>query len=171
MTLEERVYSEVFEKQPNLQAEVMDVSAVNSIFYLLSINGCYDQSHDYDWKMYSDDIAIGPISLGLWGDIHSNLKNNQRSTESFSKDTKREMHRKNTDLKSLDEDIDPRKVLIGMAGYKYISQNRALSPKAVKLNFDARMPELSGMCSFCQEQNEHLESKIRILNTQRDKTL
>lgn len=171
MTLEERIYAEVFERKPNLQSEVVDISAVNSIFYLLSINGCYDKNHDYDWKMYSDDVSFGPISLALWSDIHSNLKNHQNSTEPFSKDTKTVLHSMNRVLKNMDEDIDPRKVVIGMAGYKYISQNRGLSPRAVKLNFEAKMPELSGMCGFCQAQNAELEGRIHFINRQCDRTL
>lgn len=171
MTLEEKVYSEVFEKAPNLHTEVTDISAVNSIFYLLSANGCYDKDHDYDWKMYSDDIGYGPISLALWSDMNANLKNHTPFAGTFSRDAKTVLHSMKCVLKNLPKNIDPRKALIGMAGYKYISQTHRLSASAIELNFNSRMPELFGMCDFCREVGESLDSKIRVLNTQRDKTL
>lgn len=171
MTLEEKVFLDVFEKKPNLYTEITDISAVNSIFFLLSANGCYDKNHDYDWKMYSDDIGFGPISLGLWSDMSSNLKNHTSFDGTFSKDTKTVLHSMNRVLKDLPDGVDPRKALIGMAGYRYISQTHSLPSSAVEANFNSRMPELNGLYGFCRQKNHELESKIRTLNTQRDKTL
>ncbi|MBP3619913.1 MAG: hypothetical protein J6J24_04565 [Clostridia bacterium] len=171
MTLEERTYTEVFDKKPKLQHDIADISAVNSIFFLLSVNGCYDKEHDYDWKIYNDDITFGPMSLGLWSDMNENLRNQRTFDGQFSKDAKTVLHSMKTILSDIPKQTDPRKVLIGMAGYKYISQTHRLPASAVEANFNATMPELSGMFNFCKTKNHELESKIKVLNTQRDKTL
>lgn len=171
MTFEEKTYSEVFEKQPKLMHDITDISATNSIFFLLSANGCYNKNHNYEWKMYSDDLTFGPISLALWGEINSNIKNGQNFEGTFSKDAQIVLHSINSTLKDVPEDLDPRKVLVGIAGYKYISQTHCLPQSAVELNFNTKMPELSGLYDYCKEKSFELESKIRVLNTQRDKTL
>ena len=171
MTLEEKLYTEVFDQKPNLSSEVLDMSAINSIYFMLDINGCGDKQHDFGWKMYSDDIGLGPISLACWSETNTNLRNGSHFAGTFSRDTKTVLHSMNCVLKDLPKGVDPRKALIGMAGYKYISRNTHLGPSAIKANFEMKMPELFGMCDFCREASETLDSKIRVLNTQRDKTL